>query len=192
MVRLYLIPLVILLGLSTTSAFAQRAGAKSRADREQVRASDTVAGLQKNLKEARRLLVEIDDKRTRERLELLLSRAALQAEDLEELLGDSTDPRVKRPMSEADFARLLKGLKERSFDEDKLEFIETFVKGRPLTCKQATEVIKLVSFDEGRAKAAIALHPSIVDAEHFFEVLKVFPFDSTRKEVMEAIRKKKR
>lgn len=81
-------------------------------------------------------------------------------------------------------------LKGQSFDEQKVEFMETFVKGRPLSCEQATELLKTFSFDEGRIAAAVILHPGLVDPENFFEVLKVFPFDSSRQQVMEAIRKK--
>jgi len=108
---------------------------------------------------------------------------------LEELLAGSPRGEAKLPITDADFAKLLKNLKDQSFDEQKVEFIETFVKGRPLNCEQATELLKTFSFDDGRIKAALLLHPGLVDAENFFEVLKIFPFESSRQQVMEAIRK---
>jgi hypothetical protein len=189
MTRFYCVPLALLVLLTTTSAMGQRTDSADRDDRPHNRTAVAVEGLKKDLRDARRLLVDVTDRKLREQLELLLSRAALKAEDLEELLAGSPTGPAKQPISDADFAKLLKNLKEQSFDEQKVVFIETFAKGRPLSCAQATELIKTLSFDDGRKKAAIMLHPSLVDAENFFEVLKVFPFDSTREEVMEAIKK---
>lgn len=179
-----------LTALLATPAVSQNVDLPNRADRAQVRAANAIAGLRKSLKDARRLLTDIDDQQLRERLELLLARAALQADDLEELLGSR--PRQRKPISAADFAKLLRGIKEQAFDEDKVEFIETFVKDRPISCEQTTQVLKLLAFDDGRVKAAVVMYPSIVDSENFFEVLKIFPFDSNRKAVMEAVRKKKK
>jgi hypothetical protein len=179
-----------MLGLLVTStAIAQRTGAAKRDDRAQDRAAVAVDSLKKDLRDARRLLVDVNDRKLRDQLELLLSRAALKAEDLEELLASSSRVPAKAPITDEDFAKLLKNLKDQSFDEQKVEFIKTFVKGRPLNCEQATELLKTLSFDDGRIQAAIILHPGLVDAENFFEVLKVFPFDSSRQQVMEAIRK---
>jgi hypothetical protein len=174
--------------LLSSSAFAQRDRSPAATDAN-TRSAATVASLQKNLKDARRLLVEIDDKRLRERLELLLSRASLQAEDLEESLEGVPRQRPARPIDEAELEKLLKNVKEQAFDEQKVDFIVTFVKQRPISCEQATQILKLIAFDEGRSKAAIALYPSVVDVQNFYEVLKIFPFDSSRKAVMEAIKK---
>jgi hypothetical protein len=183
---LLLAAIVVLLG---SPAFGQRAELSDKSEFLQTRLADKVADLQKNLKDARRLLADIDDKKLRERLELLLSRASLQADDLEELMGSVPRRRAARPISAEEHEKLLKNIKEQAFDEQRVEFIVTFVKDRPITCEQATQILKLVVFDEGRTKAAIALHPSVIDPENFFEVLKVFPFESSRESVMKAVKK---
>lgn len=68
--------------------------------------------------------------------------------------------------------------------------MKTFVAGRPLNCEQAAEILKTFSFDDGRIASAVILYPGLVDPANFFEVLKVFSFESTRKQVMDAVRKK--
>ena len=73
-------------------------------------------------------------------------------------------------------------------DDDKIEFLKTFVHGRPLTCDQASQILKTLSFDDGRMQAAIMLYSSVTDSEHFYEVLKILPFESSRKKVMEAVK----
>ena len=176
--------------LVTASAFGQRQETDRRSEGSRDRTTAQVADLQRNIKEARKLLADINDRDLREQLELLLSRAALIAEDLSEPLATSPRDRRKLPISDADFAKLLKNLKSQSFDEQKMVFVETFVKGRPLNCQQATELLKTFSFDDGRIASAVILYPGLVDAENFFEVLKIFPFESTRKQVMEAVKKK--
>ena len=176
--------------LVTASAFGQRQEPDRRSEGSRDRTTVQVADLQRNIKEARKLLADINDRDLREQLELLLSRAALIAEDLSEPLATSPRDRRKLPISDADFAKLLKNLKSQSFDEQKMVFVETFVKGRPLNCQQATELLKTFSFDDGRIASAVILYPGLVDAENFFEVLKIFPFESTRKQVMEAVKKK--
>jgi DNA-binding TFAR19-related protein (PDSD5 family) len=190
MTRICCVTLATLGLLLTNSASAQRGGSATRDDRMQARVTASVAGLKSDLRDARRLLADIDDRQLREQLELLLSRAALKAEDLEELLGGAPRGRVQLPISDADFAKLIENIKEQSFDEQKLEFVKTFAKGRPLNCDQVTRLLKTFSFDDDRIAAAVILYPGLVDSENFFEVLKIFPFDSSRKQVMEAIRKK--
>lgn len=186
MYRLNCATLAMLTLLISSTAMGQRHGPDERDDR----IDSAVESLKKDLRDARRLLVDVNDRKLRDQLELVLSRASLKVEELEEWLPRLPRGQAKQPISDEDFAKLLKNLKEQSFDEQKVEFIETFAKGRPLSCAQTTELLKTMSFDDGRIKAAVILHPGLVDAENFFEVLKVFPFDSSRKQVMEAIRKK--
>ncbi|MEO8496229.1 MAG: DUF4476 domain-containing protein [Planctomycetota bacterium] len=177
--------IIALFGLLITStATAQRHGP----DERDARINGAVDGLKKNLRDARRLLVDVNDRKLRDQLELLLSRASLQVEELEEQLARLPRGQAKAPISDEDFAKLVKNLKQQSFDDQKVEFLESFAKGRPLSCAQATEIVKTFSFDEGRARAAILLHPGLVDPVNFFEVLKVLPFESSRKQVMEAVR----
>ncbi len=174
----------------TAPAFGQRTASRGSSDRSHAHASETIAALQSNLKNARRMLADIRDQRTREKLEVLLSRAALQADELDELLGRSGHSQHRTPISEAEFAKLIDNVKDQSFDDDKIDFLKTFVKQRPLNCEQAAKILKTLSFDDGRSQAAIILYPSITDSENFYEILKILPFESSRKKVMEAVRKR--
>ncbi|MCA9121797.1 MAG: DUF4476 domain-containing protein [Planctomycetaceae bacterium] len=189
MTRTYCITLVMLGLLLPNEAFGQRSNSAEREERSSGRLANAISGLQSDLRDARRLLGEIDDRQLRERLELLLSRAALKAEDLEELVGDGPRGRGKIAISDADFAKLLDNIKDQSFDEQKLEFVRTFVKDLPLNCDQAVKLLKTFAFDDDRKTAAVIIHPGLVDPQNFFGVLKLFPFDSTRKQIMEAVRK---
>ena len=189
MFRSYCVTLATLGLLIPSVTFGQRTVSPERNDRARGRVIVVVDDLKKDLRDARRLLVDVNDRKLRDQLELLLSRAALKAEDLEGLLAGPSRGRFELRVTDEDFAKLLKNLKDQAFEEQKAEFIETFAKGRPLNCAQATELLKTLSFDDGRVEAAILLHPGLVDPENFFEVLKVFSFDSNRQKVMDAIRK---
>lgn len=190
MIRCHCVALSLFGMLIAASVQGQRTDSAERRDRTHARAATAIDELKEDLRDARKLLADIKERKLREQLELLLARAALTADDLKELLATSPRPEPRRPITDEDFAKLLANIKDQSFDDDKVEFIETFVKGRPMTCGQATEILKTLSFDDGRIKAAVVIYPGLVDSENFFEVLKVFPFDSSRKKVMEAIRKK--
>ncbi len=181
--------LLVLVVLCSKSALGQRARFSERSGRSPARAAAAVGALRENLHSARRLLGEIKDRQLRRELEVLLTRAAMNAEELEALFPHLSRTRGGRPISAGDFANLLKNLKDQSFDADKLQFIASFLKDRRIYCDQATQILKSFSFDEGRIKAAIALHPNVVDSENFYEVLKVLSFESSRKQVMEAVRK---
>jgi hypothetical protein len=175
--------------LLVAAADGQRIRVADGRDLASARAVETVQSLRRNLKDSRHLLDRINDKDLRQQLESILARAALDADDLEELLIGAPRRRSVRPISDADFGNLLRNIKDRSFDKDKLEFIAVFLKDRPINCSQATRILKTLSFDEGRVEAAIAMYPNIVDSKNFYDVLNVFAFESKRKQVMDAVKK---
>lgn len=144
-----------------------------------------------DLKEARDLLRKVTDKPTRERLELLLTRSELRLAELQKNVARLTAPARPTAASAEDFARVLKGVKAESFDDRKVSFIEDFGKGRHYTSAQVRELLAAFSFDQGRAKAAIALYPRVIDPDNFFTALEVFTFESGRNEVREKLKLKK-
>src|SRR5579859_1368518 len=73
------------------------------------RARAAARDLASDLREARELLKKVNDRRTRERLELLLSRAELRAADLQKDLAALATPR-KVPLTADQLAAFLKGL----------------------------------------------------------------------------------
>lgn len=151
----------------------------------------TARELAADLKEVRELLKKVTDKATRDRIELLVTRSELKALELEKsLAGAATNP-PPMAISAENFAKLLKGLKAESFDDGKVGFIATFATNGRLTSEQARELLKTFSFDDGRIKSALALHPRLTDPENFFTVLDVFSFDSSRNKVREQLKLKK-
>ena len=151
-------------------------------------ARDAVDQIARDLREARKMTNAIAEKATRDRLELVLARAELRAIDLREELGKVPDPPAgPRPLTEEEFAHLLKGVSAQPFDKDKLIQIQNFGTARPLTCAQAAGLLKSFNFDEDRGKAAILLYPRLTDRLRFQEVLDVFVFDLNRKKVREAV-----
>jgi Domain of unknown function (DUF4476) len=145
--------------------------------------------LASDLREARELLKKVNDRKTRERLELLLSRAELRAADIQrDLAALAAPPRVA--LSPDEFAKFLKGLKANAFDDGKVPFVEEYARTRWFSSAQAREVLKAFAFDDGRIKAAVALYPRLTDPENFFTVLDAFAFDSSRKALREKLKLK--
>jgi Domain of unknown function (DUF4476) len=132
----------------------------------------------KDLREARALSRSIAEKSVREQMERLLSRAELRARDLSDALAKAGRPQPAAPaaISAADFERLLNGLKQEAFDDRKFTYIENFASKAPLSCAQATVLLKSFAFDDGRLKAVKLLYPKLVDPQNFNDVLSAFVF----------------
>lgn len=139
-----------------------------------------------DLKEARGLLKDVSDKRTRENLELLIGRAELATKDLQAELAALSQTSA---MSKDDFAKILAGLKGQSFDDGKAKYIAALPKTTRITSAQAKELLATFSFDRDRVTAAVALHKLVVDPELFVTVLDSFSFKSSKDEVLNKIKK---
>jgi len=139
------------------------------------------------LHDAQEALKTINDKRARERLELLLSRAELRANEVQKELAILAAASRPTALPAEEFNKILAALKTQSFDKDKVPFIENLGKSRYYTCAQVRALLKEFSFDDGRGKAAVALYPQIIDPDNFFTVLEVFVFDSGRKAVRDKL-----
>ena len=143
-----------------------------------------------DLRDARALLAKIADKELRERLELLIGRAELQANDMQKESAALTNTANIAVISAEDFAKIVKGLKAQSFDDSKLAFIKGLGKTTRFSSGQARELLAPFSFDDQRVAAAIWLHPQLSDPVNFFQVLEVFTFDSNRQLVREKLQLK--
>ena len=143
-----------------------------------------------DLREARELLKKVNDRKTRDRLELLLSRAELKAADIQKDLAVLAAPPRRVPLTADEFAKFLKGLNANAFDSGKAPFVEEYARTRWFSSAQAREVLKAFAFDTDRVKAAVALYPRLTDPDNFFTCLEVFTFDSGRKAVREKLKLK--
>ncbi|MGE3821810.1 MAG: DUF4476 domain-containing protein [Isosphaeraceae bacterium] len=155
-------------------------------------AATDVGAIAEDVAEARRLVARVGDRALRDRIDLLLARAELNARGLRDKLAAASAmpaPAVAPPVAMAPekFQEFLAALKKNAFDAGKAQFIEDFARGQWFSCDQATTLLKEFSFDEHRVKAAVALHPRLVDPGDFFKVLDVFTFDSGKQAVRKAI-----
>lgn len=161
------------------------------ADKEPIRKKSpqevSAAKIAADLKEARGLLKDVSDRKTREKLELLIGRAELAAKDLQAELA-AASPLMA--LSKDDFAKILKGLKDQSFDDGKTKYIAAMPKSARITSAQAKEMLASFSFDRDRITAAVALHALVVDPELFVTVLDAFSFKSSKDEVLNKIKGK--
>jgi hypothetical protein len=163
-------------------ASAQKDPARRKSPQES--AAEKIAA---DLKEARALLKDVSDKKTREKLELLIGRAELAAKDLQAELA-ALAPRAG--MTKEDFAKVLKNVKDHAFDDGKRKTIEALPKTTRITSAQAKELLATFSFDRDRVPAGVHLHGLVVDPELFVTVLDAFTFKSSKDELLSKIKGK--
>ena len=182
-------PLLTIVALLTLlpAVLAQFASDRNNTGPAMQAGTDPLAMMNRDLQEARELLKRFPATANRDKMELLLTRMELQLKQLAPRLANGERP---RPMSLEDFNRFLNSLRAQSFDKDKYSFLENFMPGRFITCDQAASILKLYNFDNDRIRAAIYLHGFLTDPENFHQTLGVFMFDSSRKTVMERLKKK--
>lgn len=152
-----------------------------------IQQAELAAGrVQLDLREALTLARRVGDAELRERLEMLLNRAELEAGQIARSLSDAQrlEP---QPVDEKAFQNLMQALKREAFDKDRSTFVRTFAAKQRLTSKQASSMLKTFSFDKDRVEAAIDIYPAVVDPENYFEVLALFPFDSDKKKITKAL-----
>lgn len=186
----HLISLVVFCTLGLPPVHAQFAADRSRdpsAGTLPSGANESLQAMSKDLQEARDLLKRMPPSGNRDRIELLLARTELQLKQLVGKLGDSAKPKA---ISHEEFNRLAVNLRNQAFDKDKTAFLEVAVVGRHFTCDQAAQLLKLFSFDADRVKAAVTLHPLLIDPDHFKQVLDTFLFDGSKRSVMERLKGK--
>jgi hypothetical protein len=177
----------VLIGVLVPLVAGQQSPAGKDKPNPIVKAATANRQLIAELRDAQDLLKNIPDRRTRERLEVLLTRAELRANDVQKELASLAAAARPAAVPEAEFAKIHTGLKALPFDKDKVLFIENLGSARHFTSSQARALLKEFAFDDGRGKAAVALHPQVLDPENFGTVLEVFTFDSGRKALREKL-----
>eukprot|EP01093_Parvamoeba_rugata_P012846 TRINITY_DN383_c0_g1_i1.p1 TRINITY_DN383_c0_g1~~TRINITY_DN383_c0_g1_i1.p1 ORF type:complete len:366 (+),score=-66.89 TRINITY_DN383_c0_g1_i1:757-1854(+) len=84
--------------------------------------------------------------------------------------------------SQHEFSRYVSSVKQATFSSDKLSAIKLGL--QPVSCTQASVLVKMINGDSDQQAAAIALYPYVIDKHHFSEVLNSLTFSSSRKSVM--------
>lgn len=180
----FLFALFAMLSVSLSACPAQFATDRGNAASQQP-ANDPLLMMNRDIQEARDLLKRLPPSANRDRIELLLTRSELQ---LKQLIARRGEMPGKRPVSAEDFNRLLISIRNQAFDKDKYTFMETAASGRNFSADQATQILKLFSFDADRTKAAVLMFPHLTDPENVSRLLDAFTFDSSKKNFMERIR----
>jgi hypothetical protein len=94
---------------------------------------------------------------------------------------------VGHPLSAELFSEVVAQLKGESFDEGKQSTLALVCEMNLMSVRQATEVLKLWSFDAGRLKALKLIAPRLTDPELRNELLNVFTFDAQRVKASEIL-----
>lgn len=134
-------------------------------------AAATIKQVVAELREAQVVLKSIADGRTRERLELHLSRAELGVQDLQQLLTVTEDPDRPEAPSREDFAAVLAAIAAKFPDSEKLSLVKDMSGSGHFTCAQARAMLETFAFDDNKVEAAVLLHSKLIDPENFFQAL---------------------
>jgi hypothetical protein len=136
-----------------------------------------------DLREAQEALKFVDNRPTRERLELLLSRAELRVRDLQELLTGEEEPDRPEAASTEEFARVLTMIKAKWPDRERLALITDMGRFGHYTSVQVRALLEAFDFDDNKVEAAIMLYPKLTDPESFFQSLEAIDASFKREEV---------
>lgn len=90
-----------------------------------------------------------------------------------------------RVMNDAEFDKFATSVKKNNaFDDNKIAAINTQANFNGFTAKQIVRLLKTLSFDKNRVTLAKDLYGSCVDPQNYYEVYDLFPFSSSKQEVM--------
>lgn len=168
---------------------------------------ETISQILADVREARGTLDAIREPQVRERLDLLLARAELEADELRRHLAGS--PRPPRPhgppgppgphvppgppgphgphgspaATPEGFEIILEAIKKRWPDRERVALIREMGTGGRFTSAQVRAMLERFDFDDYRVEAAVLLYPKVVDRENLIQALEAFKFPFSRDEV---------
>ena len=93
-------------------------------------------------------------------------------------------------ISDKDFELLCSLVCEGGFDKDKITILRAGTIGNYFTCKQAAELLSLLSFDSNKLDALRFIAPHIVGRKDMDELIAVFSFSSNKDEALRIFSKR--
>jgi hypothetical protein len=91
-------------------------------------------------------------------------------------------------MSDDDVKKLIKRMKDRSFDDDMLDEVSmAFSTNVNCTAEQAKRIVKTIDFDQTRAKACIKIYLHLSDKQNVGVMLSAMDFDDCKRYVKNAL-----
>lgn len=101
--------------------------------------------------------------------------------------SNSSNLPVGTAMVEESFATFISKLKDKSFDNQKIDFVKTAMKNNWFTCDQVLEVIQSLSFENNKVDLAKLMWHKTTDKGNFFKIYDAFTFSTSEKSVQEYI-----
>ena len=93
------------------------------------------------------------------------------------------------PMKDAAFAQLVEAIKQASFDDEKIAVVRHAAQSNWFRSAQVGAVMDLLSFDDGKIDAAVAMWPRITDPENSFVIFNKLTFDSSKDKLRKRVGK---
>ncbi|AFD08443.1 DUF4476 domain-containing protein [Solitalea canadensis] len=87
------------------------------------------------------------------------------------------------PMTSGEFDQLKNSLKDRSFDDKKMDLLKVVINNNYFSTNQVKEIVKLFSFNNNQLNAAKLLYPYTVDQEYYYTVGDAFTFSSSKNDL---------
>lgn len=87
------------------------------------------------------------------------------------------------PMTSGEFDQLKNSLKDRSFDDKKMDLLKLVVNNNYFSTNQVKEIVKLFSFNSNQLNAAKLLYPYTVDQEYYYTVGDAFTFSTSKSDL---------
>lgn len=141
-----------------------------------------------DLTQLKALVGSVTDKVLRDRMEKVVLDMEQRAAALQKALAAPATETVKKAIADADFQKLLAGIKKESFDDNKLPLVKDAVKYHYFTCAQVATLVKTMTFSDGQVQTAVTLYPRVMDPANFqLDVLPAFTFESDKDKVRKAL-----
>lgn len=97
--------------------------------------------------------------------------------------GNDYDDASSSVMNRDSFERFFRSLKEKTFDSEKIEFLDMALLTSYFTSAQCQRLVDLYTFDSEKLKIMQKMYPRIADKQNFYLVIDKLTFQSDRKKM---------
>lgn len=105
---------------------------------------------------------------------------------IETLARDDSKPAAMRAPA---FDQLVQTIRKASFDNDKVAIVRHAAQTNWFAAAQVASVMELLSFDDGKIDAAVAMWPRLTDPENSFVIFNKLTFDSSKEKLRKRVAK---
>ncbi len=87
---------------------------------------------------------------------------------------------VRKPLSDSDFQKLVRSIKEESFSDDQLRIIRLSARTAFYTVNQIIQVIDIMSFSDDKIEALSIMYPRVTDPENAHKIPNAFTYSDDK------------